>query len=578
MKKLLFTELELTTEILKAVKDMGFEEATPIQSLTIPEIMKGCDIIGQAQTGTGKTASFGIPILEMIDTKSKDIQFIILAPTRELAVQISAELKELAKYKKGIGILPVYGGQPIDRQIFALKKGVQIVIGTPGRVLDHINRKTLKLENIKMVVLDEADEMLDMGFIEDIEEILKTTPENRQTVFFSATMSQDFIELTKKYQKNPQFLKVEHEALAVPKIKQVYFELRENGKNELLCRLIDLYQIKLGIVFCNTKKKVDDVVANLQLRGYFADALHGDMSQMKRDAVMARFRKGHTEILVATDVAARGIDVDDLEAVFNFDLPQDEEYYVHRIGRTGRAGKSGFAFSFVAGKDIYKLRDIQRYTKTQIERGSIPKIEEVEEVRMSQFFDKVQTTIDDPDIEKYIKLVSRMLSKDQDITSLEIAGALLKMYFKGKIDNSQNIEESFSPERNTSSSNNRYKRTSNVTRLFISIGKIDNVSAGDILGAISAESQIDGKLIGRIEIKDNCSFVEVPNEEANNIILKMKDKTIKKNKVRIEIANPSTSSSYKSPRPTNRYSNKNSSPRNYSNSYSNNKYNRKKEE
>ncbi|MDR0675760.1 MAG: DEAD/DEAH box helicase [Elusimicrobiota bacterium] len=531
MKKLLFTELGLSNEILKAVKDMGFEEATPIQSLTIPEIIKKNDIIGQAQTGTGKTASFGIPILEMLDEKSKVTQFMILAPTRELAVQISTELKELAKYKKYVSILPVYGGQPIERQIFSLKKGVQVVIGTPGRVLDHLERKTLELNNLKMIVLDEADEMLDMGFIEDIEEILKNTPKNKQTVFFSATISPEFIELTKKYQKDPIFLKVEHEQISVPQIKQSYFELRENGKNELLCRLIDLYQIKLGIVFCNTKKKVDDVVANLQLRGYLADALHGDMSQVKRDSVMARFRKGHTEILVATDVAARGIDIDDLEAVFNFDLPQDEEYYVHRIGRTGRAGKSGYAFSFVSGKDIYKLREIQRYTKTQIQRSIIPKIEEVEEVRMSQFFDKVQSVIDDSDIEKYINLISNMLTKDKDITSLEIAGALLKMYFKGKIDNSQNIEENFSGY----GQNNRYQK--DIVKLFIGIGRLQNVGVGDILGAIAAECQIDGKLIGKIEVKDNFSFIEVPTHEANNIILKMKDKTIKKNKVKVELAN-----------------------------------------
>lgn len=537
MENLLFTELNISQEIIKAVKDMGFEEATSIQSITIPEILKGKDIIGQAQTGTGKTASFGIPILEKIDQTSKDTQVLVLAPTRELAVQISTELRNLAKYKKGISILPIYGGQPIDRQIFLLKKGIQIVVGTPGRILDHIDRKTLKLDKIRILVLDEADEMLDMGFIEDIEEIFKNTPDDRQTVFFSATISDEFINLTKKYQKDPLFLKVEHETISVPKIKQIYYELRENDKQELLCRLIDLYNVKLGIVFCNTKKKVDDVVANLQLRGYFADALHGDMSQMKRDAVMSRFRKGHTEILVATDVAARGIDIENLEAVFNYDLPQDEEYYVHRIGRTGRAGKSGFAFSFISGKDIYKLRDIYRYTKAQIERGTIPKLEEVEEIRMSQFFDKIEAVIDEPDLEKYINLISKMLSKDTNITSLEVAGALLKMYFKGKVDNSTEIieiEEKAPFKRGIS---RHYNRNSNYKRLFINLGKNDGISAGDILGAITSECKIDGKLIGKIDIKDNCSFVEVPKDKYIDIIDIMKEKTIKKNKIKIEEAN-----------------------------------------
>ena len=520
MKNLLFTELNISQEIIKAVKDMGFEEATSIQSITIPKILDGFDVIGQAQTGTGKTASFGIPILEKIDQNNKDTQVLILAPTRELAVQISTELKNLAKYKKGVSILSIYGGQPIERQIFLLKKGVQIIVGTPGRILDHLDRKTLKLDKIKMLVLDEADEMLDMGFIDDIEEIFKNTPEDKQTILFSATISDEFMNLTKKYQKDPLFLKVEHETISVPKIKQIYYELRENGKQELLCRLIDLYKVKLGIVFCNTKKKVDDVVANLQLRGYFADALHGDMSQMKRDAVMSRFRKGHTEILVATDVAARGIDIENLEAVFNYDLPQDEEYYVHRIGRTGRAGKSGYAFSFISGKDIYKLRDIQRYTKAQIERGVIPKLEEVEEIRMLQFFDKVEEVIDDSDLEKYINLVSKMLSKDSEITSLEVAGALLKMYFKGKIDNSTD-----------------YTRNSDYKRLFINLGKNNDISASDILGAITSECKIDGKLVGKIDIKDNCSFVEVPKDKYIDIINIMKDKTIKKNKIRIEEAN-----------------------------------------
>ena len=341
MKKLKFTELSLSSETLKAVTEMGFEEATPIQSLSIPVIMQGKDVIGQAQTGTGKTAAFGIPILEMLDQKDKKTQAVVLCPTRELAIQVAEEMRSLAKYKKHFTILPVYGGQPIERQIHALMRGVQIVIGTPGRVIDHLNRRTLRLEGVRMVVLDEADEMLDMGFREDIEFILQTVPKERQTVFFSATMPKAFMALTSAFQKNPQHIKITHNKLAAPDIEQFYFEVKENLKLEILTRVVDIHDFQLALIFCNTKRKVDEVVEHLQARGYAADGIHGDMNQVQRDRVMDKFRKGTVELLVATDVAARGIDVQDIEAVFNYDVPQDEEYYIHRIGRTGRAGKSG---------------------------------------------------------------------------------------------------------------------------------------------------------------------------------------------------------------------------------------------
>jgi ATP-dependent RNA helicase DeaD len=543
MEKILFTNLNLSNDVLKAVVDMGFEEATPIQSLTIPEIMKGSDVIGQANTGTGKTAAFGIPIIEMLDDKSRDTQAIILSPTRELAVQIAEEIKTLAKYKRNVSIIPVYGGQPIDRQIYALKKGVQIVIGTPGRVIDHIERKTLKLDNVKMVVLDEADEMLDMGFVEDIELILKNVPKERQTIFFSATMSKDFMSLTKKFQKDPKFLKVAHEQQTIPAIKQTYYEVKESGKLELMSRILDLHSINLSIVFCNTKKRVDEVVAGLQARGYFADALHGDMNQAKRDRVMARFRKGEVDILVATDVAARGLDIDDVEAVFNFDVPQDEEYYVHRIGRTGRAGKSGFAFAFVSGRDVYKLRDIQRYAKIQIERASIPSLEDVEEARMSQFFEKIKESIGDKDIEKYINMVEHLLGKGE-YTSLDVAGALLKMIMKDKVDSTQKIEEESRYSNNSSfgSGSNTGARRSfsgspDKTKLFINIGRTHNVLPGDILSSIATETGVKGSAIGKIEIFDFFSFVEVPNQDKDLVISKMNNKSIKGMRVRLEVAN-----------------------------------------
>ena len=420
-----FEHLSLSREISKAIADMGFEETTPIQAQTIPVVLEGKDIIGQSQTGTGKTIAFGIPIIEKLNAKSKNVQAIILCPTRELAIQVAEELKRLLIYRKDINILPVYGGQPIDRQIRALKSGIHIVIGTPGRVIDHINRSTLKLNNVKTVVLDEADEMLNMGFIDDVETILDKVPEERQTLLFSATMPKPILNLTKRYQKNPEFIKVVHKQLTVPRVKQVYFEMKESMKLETLCRLIDMYNLKSSLVFCNMKKRVDELVMHLQARGYMADGLHGDLTQPQRDRAMGKFRKNSTEILVATDVAARGIDVDDIEAVFNYDLPQDEEYYVHRIGRTARAGKKGHAFTFVVGREIYKLREIQNYANIKIERKPVPSFADVEEARTSALLDKLKDIIEAGKHERYVHIIEPLL-KD-DYTSIDIAAALLMM-------------------------------------------------------------------------------------------------------------------------------------------------------
>src|SRR5699024_3295146 len=315
---------------------MGFEEMSPIQAEAIPVILEGKDIIGQAQTGTGKTAAFGIPILERIDT-SNNVQALVLCPTRELSIQVAKEIGDLSKYNNWIKVLPVYGGQPINRQIRALKRGVQIVVGTPGRVIDHIRRKTLKLDNVNMMVLDEADEMFDMGFRNDIQLVMDELSKERQTIFFSATMPREVIKFASKYQKSPEIIRVAHKELTIPKIEQYYLELKEHMKTEILSRLIDVHDPKLTIVYCNTKRKVHRLVGELQSRGYFVDCLHGDLKQNQRDVVMGKFRDSTIDILVATDVAARGLDVDDIDLVINYDIPQDEEYYVHRIGRTARA-------------------------------------------------------------------------------------------------------------------------------------------------------------------------------------------------------------------------------------------------
>jgi len=420
-----FENLNLSKELQKAVQELGFEEMTPIQAQTIPLILDGKDVIGQAQTGTGKTLAFGLPMLDAIQPKVKKPQAIILCPTRELAIQVAEELKRALRYKRDIAILPVYGGQPIDRQFRGLKAGAQVIIGTPGRTIDHINRGTLKLETIRTVVLDEADEMLNMGFIDDVEEILKKTPRERQTLLFSATMPEPILNLTHRYQRDPALVKMVHKQLTVPNVEQSYFEVREGAKLDVLCRIIDMYSSKSSLVFCNMKRRVDEVVMHLEARGYQVQGLHGDLTQYQRNQAMEKFRTGRTEILVATDVAARGLDIENIEAVFNYDLPQDEEYYVHRIGRTARAGKSGRAFTFVVGREIHALKDIESYAGTKIVRRSIPTAVDVEGLRTAALLEKVKTVADGGDTERYELLIESLLQ--EDYTSLEVAAALLKM-------------------------------------------------------------------------------------------------------------------------------------------------------
>ncbi len=525
MGKIKFEELPISSDIKKAVADMGFEEPSPIQEKAIPQILDGKDVTGQAQTGTGKTAAFGIPAIEMIETDNKKLQAVILCPTRELAIQAAEEINKLAKYKEDLKVLAVYGGQPIDRQIKALKRGVQIIIGTPGRVIDHINRKTLKINDVKMVVLDEADEMLDMGFREDIETIIEGMPEERQTILFSATMPKPILDLSRKYQKNPELVKVVHKQLTVPNIEQKYLEVKESAKLEVLSRLIDMCNPKLSVIFCNTKKRVDEVVGQLQSRGYFADGLHGDMKQPQRDRVMNKFRNGTIEILVATDVAARGIDVDDVEIVFNYDLPQDEEYYVHRIGRTGRAGRTGVAYTFVAGKAIRKLKDIERYTKTKIKHQEVPSVSDVEEFKTSIFLEKVKNVIEEGHLGKYIDYVEKLL--DEDYASIDVAGALLKM----------SMGEEKKEELELTDEIGDTGAEAGMVRLFINIGRNNKIQAKDVIGAIAGETGIAGKLIGKIDIYEKFTFVEVPKEYAREVLDIMKNNTIKGKKINIEPAN-----------------------------------------
>jgi len=526
--KIRFDELNLSPEVQRAITEMGYEEASPIQSAAIPVLLAGKDVIGQAQTGTGKTAAFSIPAIEGVDGESRDVQVIVLCPTRELAVQVSGEIQKLGKYKKGLAVVPIYGGSSYDRQFRALERGVQIVIGTPGRVMDHIERGTLKLDKATKIILDEADEMLDMGFREDIEFVLSKMPENRQTVFFSATMSKPIMEMTKKYQRDPQVVKVNHQQMTVSNIEQSYFEVRGPQKKDVLTRIMDMYNLKSTIIFANTKRMVDDIVADLQAKGYFADGLHGDMSQAQRQNTLDKFRKNTLEILVATDVAARGIDVENVEAVFNYDLPADEEYYVHRIGRTGRAGKSGRAFTFVSGRDIYKLRDIMRFTKADIKLEQVPSFADVSEVKTTLFLNQIKEVVEKGNLDKYIGRVQRLLDQSEEITSLDIAAALLKMNMKEDKRNEQSLDAS----REKGASRPGY------TRLFISMGKKDRLHPRDVVDLIAESTNLPGNKVGDIALYDKFSFVEVPNEFAEDIVGQLGRSSIQGQPVTFSIATP----------------------------------------
>ena len=562
METVKFEELQLDDRILRAVTDMGFEEASPIQAKAIPVELEGSDIIGQAQTGTGKTAAFGIPLLQKIDPKKKKLQAIALCPTRELAIQVADEIRNLAKYMHGIKILPIYGGQDIVRQIRGLKDGTQIIIGTPGRVMDHMRRKTVKFDQVHTVVLDEADEMLNMGFLEDMETILSQLPEERQTVMFSATMPAAIQKIAENFQKDPQIVKVVKKELTVPKVTQYYYEVKPKTKVEVMCRLLDMYAPKLSVAFCNTKRQVDELVTELQGRGYFAEGLHGDLKQVQRDRVMESFRNGRTDILIATDVAARGIDVGNVEAVFNYDIPQDDEYYVHRIGRTGRAGREGKAFSLVVGKEVYKLRDIQRYCKTKIIPQAIPSLNDITEIKADKILDQVQDILNDADLTKIVNIIEKKLMED-DYTSLDLAAALLKMSMG---DDNEDIIDNYMPARSLDDldsygrnsrgrdrgrNNSRRKGATDraavdyvlnggeerMARLFINIGKSQRVTPGDILGAVAGESGIPGRLVGSIDMYDGYTFVDVPAEYAEDVLNAMSHARIKGKHIHVEKAN-----------------------------------------
>ena len=414
----------LDNRIVRAIREMGFEKLSPIQEQAIPYLLQGEDIIGQAQTGTGKTAAFGIPAIQHINPDVKKLQTIILCPTRELAIQAAEELRKIAKYMHGIKVLPVYGGQDISRQIAGLR-GVQIIVGTPGRVMDHMRRRTIKLDLVNMVVLDEADEMLNMGFREDMELILGQIPGEHQTALFSATMPKPILEITDRFQKDAKIVKVAAKELTIPLVSQKFYRVKNQDKDAACVRLLEYYQPKLTLIFCNTKKKVDELADLLKQQGFQAEGLHGDLSQAQRDVAMNRFRNGGASILIATDVAARGIDVDDVEAVINYDIPQDIEYYVHRIGRTGRAGRKGRSFTFANSREIGKIREIERVCHTTITEKKLPGAAKVLKAKADKYLNKAWELHEHEDIELMKSFLQRKM-EEEGCDALELAAAMLK--------------------------------------------------------------------------------------------------------------------------------------------------------
>lgn len=424
--RLKFADSGIYPDILRAVLEMGFEVMTPIQEQAIPVLLEGRDIIGQAQTGTGKTAAFAIPMIQSIEPELRKPQGIILCPTRELAMQAAEEIRKLTKYMHGVKVLPVYGGQDIGRQIRALSQGVQIIVGTPGRVMDHLRRHTIKTAHIKMIVLDEADEMLNMGFREDIETVLADMPAERQMALFSATMPQAILDITGAYQKNAVYVKVMPREITVAAIKQAYYRVAKKDKAEALCRLLDYYQPERSLIFCNTKKMVDEITETLKAKGYEAEGLHGDLSQNQRDTVMNLFRNGRCAILTATDVAARGIDVSGVDAVFNYDVPEDIEYYVHRIGRTGRAGRKGRAFTLISGREIFKIRDIERVCHTTIKERKIPSPSDITRVKARKLFAQAMEVMEQKDLDAQKELILQA-AEENGFTVLNLAAAFMRM-------------------------------------------------------------------------------------------------------------------------------------------------------
>ncbi len=535
MKK--FEELKINPLLIKGIEKMKFEVMTEIQEKVIPIALKMVDIIAQAPTGTGKTIAYALPILNKIDVSIEAIQTIVIAPTRELAVQITKEINTVAFYLKDVKAVAIYGGESIDRQILALKKRPQIIVATPGRLMDHMERRTVRLDNVTTVVLDEADEMLNMGFKEDIDFILTNVKLKHQTMMFSATISKEIERIANQFLDKPVSIRIAASQLTVSTISQKMIEVKEKDKIEIIARLIDINDYKLVMIFCNTKKTVDEVTSQLLIRGFMTEALHGDMKQMQRDRVMNRFRSGLINILVASDVAARGLDIDDVDVVINYDVPTDEEYYVHRIGRTGRAQKSGLSITLVTRMEKNRLKAIANYSKAVITPMNIPSLEKVIDVRMKRILNKALEVAKEPN--EYQKILTKNLN------DLEVAGVLKDDLLRGLIflhmkTNESNVEiEEIKEEIST----RQKQRDQKVSRIFISIGRRDKIKVYDLTDWLVKHTNMTNADINAIEIHDNFSFFEVPTEHVDELLTTVNGSIFKGRHVILEVAKEKRQSS-----------------------------------
>ncbi|MDI6602025.1 MAG: DEAD/DEAH box helicase [Thermoanaerobacteraceae bacterium] len=516
-----FKELGLREKVLKAIDDMGFEEPSKIQAEVIPVILEGFDVIGQAQTGTGKTLAFGAPIIDRFTEFDNKIYSIILTPTRELAIQVNDELARIAKYTD-IKLLPVYGGTPIDRQIKALKKGIDIIVGTPGRVLDLLRRNVINLKDIHYLVIDEADEMLDMGFIDDIEDLIKQCNIDRQTMMFSATMPDEIRKLTKKYMKpDAKFISIVKNTMTVSTVDQYYYEIKQENRFESLCRILDVDEPSSAIIFCKTKKGVDELTEAMQERGYNVEGMHGDMNQSQRLNTLKKFREGNLDFLVATDVAARGIDVENITHVINYDMPQDVESYVHRVGRTARVNRKGTAYTLVTAREYMALKQIEQAIKCKIKRKEIPTIDDIFQAKYNNILERVKETLT---LEEYKKFVPLMVELDEEFNLVDVAAALMNMVY--------NKELSYDYKENSISIESKY------VRLFISAGRKDKLSHRQLLKFLSDTADIDRRDIGDIEIYDKFTFIDVAENAAKAILKHSSGKIVGGKKIKVEVSSP----------------------------------------
>lgn len=541
-----FNDIEMKENIARAIEVMGFDEMTKIQEKAIPVLREGRDVIGRSQTGTGKTMAFAIPAAELVRPKLKAPQVLVLLPTRELALQVAGEFEKLLQFIPKVKVCALFGGAPMDKQFKALNGGAQVVVGTPGRIMDHLRRGSLILDHLAFVVLDEADEMLDMGFREDIETILNTVDHPVQMALFSATIPEEIRHIAESYQTDPVRIEIAPQTMVASGIEQKYFNIADESKFEALTRLLDVYKPNRAMIFCNTKMFVDDLVNNLQENGYAADKIHGDMRQEARLAVLERFSSGRLQILVATDVAARGIDVENVDIVFNYDVPDNEEYYIHRIGRTGRAGKQGLSLTLARRRDRFRLQRITALTKKEIERAMIPGGEEINAMKMQRFKERFVHQAEDPvNIEKYLKVIDD-LSEDYEprFIAAVLLGKLLPLTDARDLNvhfdrerKQRKVKEGKERRRQSESrqEGKHYNDPLKTRRIRINLGKTDGIRKGDVLGALCNECGISSAEVGHIEMMPKQTFVDVDARLAPKITKRLTGKYLKNKKITAEL-------------------------------------------